>query len=384
MDDLGSETALTTGTRVRELIADGRDVVQLHIGEPDFDTPEHVIEAADRALRDGATHYSPPLGLPSFREAIAADAGARSGRTVDPGRVVVTPGAKPALSLALMALVEPGDEVIVPDPGFPIYPSMTRYLGGTPIALPLRAEAGFRPDVDELRSLVGPRTRLLVINSPSNPSGEVLTPADLEGIAAVAIEHDLVVITDEIYSRLVHDGEPCSILQVEGMAERTVVIDGLSKTYAMTGWRLGWAIVPAGLVEAMERLVINVLTCTAAHAQLAGVAALTGPQAPVEAMLAEFRARRDLVLDGLGMVPGIRTSTPSGAFYVFPDVGGTGLDGDAFAQRLLEEAGVSVLSGSGFGRMATDHVRISYANSRPTLQIALERMAAFVDAVHAS
>jgi aspartate/methionine/tyrosine aminotransferase len=298
--------------------------------------------------------------------------------------VVVTPGAKPALSLALMALVEPGDEVIVPDPGFPIYPSMTRYLGGTPIALPLRAEAGFRPDVDELRSLVGPRTRLLVINSPSNPSGEVLTPADLEGIAAVAIEHDLVVITDEIYSRLVHDGEPCSILQVEGMAERTVVIDGLSKTYAMTGWRLGWAIVPAGLVEAMERLVINVLTCTAAHAQLAGVAALTGPQAPVEAMLAEFRARRDLVLDGLGMVPGIRTSTPSGAFYVFPDVGGTGLDGDAFAQRLLEEAGVSVLSGSGFGRMATDHVRISYANSRPNLQIALERMAAFVDAVHAS
>jgi aspartate/methionine/tyrosine aminotransferase len=384
MDVLGSESAVTTGTRVRELQAVGRDIVQLHIGEPDFDTPAHVIEAAERAMQDGATHYSPPLGLPAFREAIAADTGERVGLAIDPGHVVVAPGAKPALTLALMALVGPGDDVLVPDPGFPIYPSMTRYLGGTPVPLPLRPEHDFRPDLDELRALVTPRTRLLVINSPNNPSGGVLTPADLEGMATVALEHDLVVLTDEIYGRLVHEGEPGSILQVEGMRERTVVVDGLSKTYAMTGWRLGWAIVPPALVEPMERLVINSYTCTAAFAQVAGVAALSGPQDAVEAMLAEFRARRDLVLEGLRRISGLETRTPPGAFYVFPDVSGSGLDGDTFAHRLLEEAGVSVLAGSGFGTVATDHVRLSYANSRPNLELALERLAAFVAASRAT
>jgi aspartate/methionine/tyrosine aminotransferase len=293
--------------------------------------------------------------------------------------VAVTPGAKPVLTYALNALIGPTDEVIVPDPGFPIYASMVRFLGGVPVPIPLRAELSYRPDLDELRSLVSPRTRMIVLNSPNNPTGGMLTRADLEGVAAIALAHDLVVLTDEIYSRLVHEGQAYSMLQVEGMAEHTIVLDGLSKTYAMTGWRLGWAILPAALVEPFERQIINSVTSTATFAQLAGVAALTGPQQPVAAMLAEFGARRKLMTEGLAELPGIRAVAPPGAFYVFPDVGDTGLDGATFARRLLEEAGVSTVAGTDFGDVATDHVRISYANSQANLTIALDRMAEFLE-----
>lgn len=378
MDRIGTETAFEAAARARALAEQGRDIVHLHLGEPDFDTPANVIEAARRAMADGHTHYAPPLGVPLFREAIAADFGRRRGVRMDPGRVVVTPGAKPVMAFTLMALVEPGDEVIVPDPGFPIYESLTRFVGATPVPIPLRAENGFRMDPDELRSLVRQRTRLLVFNSPQNPTGAVLTQADIESIASIAMGNDLVVLADEIYARIVHDGKHHSILEVQGMDERTIVLDGLSKSHAMTGWRLGWGILPGALVPAFERLLINTVSCTATYAQIAGAEALEGPQDAVDAMVAEFRARRRLIIEGLNALPGVSASMPAGAFYAFPNVSGTGMDGPAFADRLLDEAGVSVLPGSAFGGNARDSLRVSYANSQANLVIALERMARFL------
>jgi aspartate aminotransferase len=378
MDHIGTESAFEAAARARALADQGRDIVHLHLGEPDFDTPVNIIEAGRRAMADGHTHYAPPPGVPLFREAIAADFSRRRGVRVSADRVVVTPGAKPVMSFALMALVGPGDEVIVPDPGFPIYESMTRFMGATPVALPLRAENGFRIDLDELRALVTPRTRMLIYNSPQNPTGSVLTRDDLEGVAAVAIANDLVVLADEIYSRLIYEGEHHSILEVDGMAERTIVLDGLSKTYAMTGWRLGWGILPPPLVPVFTRLLINTVSCTATFAQLAGVEALSGPQDAFEAMSAEFRARRTLIVDGLNALPGVVAPMPHGAFYAFPDVSATGLDGRTLADRLLDEAGVSVLSGTAFGAEAVSSLRVSYANSRANLGIALERMADFL------
>jgi aspartate/methionine/tyrosine aminotransferase len=383
VDQLGTESAFEAGARAQALRDAGRDIISLHIGEPDFETPANIVEAAQRALSDGQTHYAPPLGLPVFREAIAADFSRRQGLDVIPDRVVVTPGAKPVLSFALMALAGPGDEVILPDPGFPIYESMTRFVGAAPVPIPLRMEHEFRLDLDELRALVSPRTRVLIVNSPHNPTGSMLTQHDLEGIAAIAMAHDLVVLADEIYGRLVHEGEHRSILAIEGMAERTIVLDGLSKTYAMTGWRLGWGILPAALVPVFERLLINTVSCTATFAQVAGAEALSGPQDAVEAMVAAFRARRSLILDGLAALPGIRVLPPPGAFYAFPEVSGTGLTGATLADRLLSEAGVCLLAGTGFGRIATNHLRVSYANSEPNLRAALERMADYLAAVTA-
>jgi len=378
MDHIGTESAFEAAARARALAESGRDVVHLHLGEPDFDTPPNIVEAARRALADGHTHYAPPLGVAVFREAIAADFSRRRGVSVSPDRVVVTPGAKPVMAFALMALVGPGDEVIVPDPGFPIYESMTRFMGATPVPIPLRAENGFRLDLDELRALISPRTRMLFFNSPGNPTGGVLRQSDIEGIAAIAMAHDLVVLADEIYSRIVYDGEHHSILEVEGMEERTIVLDGLSKTYAMTGWRLGWGILPPALVPVFERLLINTVSCTATFAQVAGAEALNGPQDAVDAMVAEFRARRTLVVEGLDALSGVTAPIPAGAFYAFPDVSGTGLSGSAFTHRLLDEVGVSVLSGTAFGGHAANAVRVSYANSRVNLEIALERMAEFL------
>jgi aspartate aminotransferase len=380
IEDLGTESAFSVGVRVSALRDQGRDVIALHIGEPDAPTPVNVVAAAERAIADGYTHYGPPLGLAVFREAIANEVGRRLGVTVDPEHVVVTPGAKPVIAMALLALAGPGDEVIVPDPGFPIYASLVAFVGATPVALPMPPEAGGNVDLGALRDRVSPRTRVLILNSPANPSGQTIAAEDLEAIASLALAHDFVVISDEIYSRLVWDGAHHSMLQVPGMAERTIVVDGLSKTYAMTGWRLGWGIVPAGLVEAFELLIVNTVSCTATFAQLAGVEALTGPQDAVLAMQAEFRARRSLIIDGLSRVPGIQVSMPPGAFYAFPNVAGTGMDGDTFATGLLERGGVSTLAASGFGTVGTDHVRISYANSRAALTEALQRISGFVDA----
>src|ERR1700690_3250810 len=298
--DIGTETAFEAAARARALEATGRKVIHLEIGEPDFDTPPNVREAAKRALDAGWTHYGPFMGLPELREAIAADASARRGISVDPATVVVTPGAKPIMFFALLALAQPGDEIIYPDPGFPIYESMTRFVGATPVPLPLREENDFRLDVDELRRLVTPRTRLIIFNSPANPTGGVLTREDQEGIADVAREHDIPVLADEIYMRILYDGaEHHSIASLPGMAERTIILDGFSKTYAMTGWRLGYGILPEALVPAFGRLVINSVSCVASFEQVAAVEALTGPQDAVEAMVREFDARRKLVVAGL-------------------------------------------------------------------------------------
>ena len=368
MDHIGTETAFEAAARARALAATGRDIIHLHLGEPDFDTPPNIVEAAARALADGQTHYAPPPGVPVFREAIAADFSRRRGVEVTPDRVVVTPGAKPVMAYLMMALVGPGDEVIVPDPGFPIYESMTRFMGATPVPIPLRPERDFRLDLDELRSLITPRTRLLVFNSPQNPTGAVMTRSDIEGVAAIAMAHDLVVLADEIYSRILYEGEHVSILSVEGMEERTVVLDGLSKTYAMTGWRLGWGILPKPLVPVFERLLINTVSCTATYAQFAGAEALNGPQDAVEVMVRELRARRELIVAGLNALPGVTAPMPHGAFYAFPDVSGTGLTGRTFADRMLMEAGVSLLSGTAFGQQGVNSLRVSYANSQENLR----------------
>jgi aspartate/methionine/tyrosine aminotransferase len=380
MGTIGTESAFEVAARARALEAEGRDIVHLEIGEPDFDTPANVRAAAKRALDEGATHYAPFAGVPALREAIAEDATARKGFAVTPDRVFVTVGGKGVMLYAILGLVDPGNEVIVPDPGYPIYESLVRFVGATPVPIPIRMANDLRLDVEELASLITPRTRMIVINSPANPTGGVLTRADLERIAALATEHDLAVLADEIYGRIVYDGtEHVSIASLPGMAERTIVLDGFSKTFAMTGWRLGYAIVPQALVRAYGQLIINSISCAPTFAQIGAVEALRGPQAAVEAMVAEFRVRRDLVVDGLNAIAGIRCLRPSGAFYAFPDVSATGLTGAELADRLLLEAGVCVLPGTAFGGVGTGSIRISYANSRENLGRALERLRALVE-----
>src|SRR3954454_7118735 len=335
MGSIGTETAFEAAARARALEATGRSIVPLEIGEPDFDTPANAREAAKEALDGGATHYAPFAGIPALREAIAADATARKGFPVTPDRVFVTVGGKGVMVYAILALVDPGDEVIVPDPGYPIYESLTRFVGATPVAIPIRMENEFRLDVDELASLITPRTRLIVINSPANPTGGVLTRQDLERIAELAIRHDLLVLADEIYGRILYDGmEHVSIASLPGMADRTIVLDGFSKTFAMTGWRLGYAIVPQTLTAMYGQLIINTISGVATFAQVGAVEALEGPQDDVDAMVVEFKARRDLIVNGLNAIPGIECLTPTGAFYVFPRISGTGLSGADLAERL--------------------------------------------------
>ena len=379
MDRIGTETAFEAAARARALEATGRSVIHLEIGEPDFDTPANIREAAKRALDQGATHYTPTVGIPELRAAIAADASARKGFSVTPDRVVVTPGGKPVMFFAILALIGEGDEVIYPDPGFPIYESMASYVGGKAVPCPIRQENGFRLDPGELASLVTPRTRLIIINSPANPTGGVSTREDIEQIAAVAREHELVVLADEIYGRILYEGEHVSIASLPGMAERTIVLDGFSKTYAMTGWRLGYGIVPEPLITPFSRLLVNSVSCTNAATQWAGVEALTGPQDSVDAMVAEFRVRRDLIVDGLNSIPGVKCLLPAGAFYAFPDISGTGLTGAEMTEKLLFEGGVSVLAGTAFGNVGRNHLRISYANSRANLVEAIARMRSVIE-----
>ncbi len=379
MDSIGTETAFEVSARARALAATGKDIVYLQIGEPDFDTPSNVREAAKKALDDGLTHYPPYAGLPDLRAAIAEDTTARRGFTAKPENVFVTVGGKGVMVYAIMALVDPGDEVIVPDPGYPIYESITRFVGGTPVPIPLRQANEFRMDLDELAALITPRTKLLVINSPENPTGGVLTRTDMERVAELAQRHDLVVLSDEIYGRILYDGaEHVSIASLDGMADRAITLDGFSKTYAMTGWRMGYAIVPDWLVKAYSQLVINTISGVTAFAQAGGIEALRGPQAEVEAMVEEFRARRDLVVDGLNEIPGFDCLRPQGAFYVFPDISETGMSGADLAEKLLLEAGVCVLAGTAFGGIGENHIRISYANSRENLSEALRRIRSFV------
>ncbi len=379
MASIGTETAFEAAARARALEAQGRSVVHLEIGEPDFDTPANVREAAKRAIDEGRTHYPPFPGIPELRDAIAADTAKRRGFAPDPQNVFVTVGGKGVMYYAILALVDPGDEVIVPDPGYPIYESVTRFVGGTAVPIAIRRENNFRLDPDELASLVTPKTRLIVINSPANPTGGVLTRDDLERISAIAIEHDLVVLSDEIYSRILYTGQHVSIAALPGMAERTIVLDGFSKTWAMTGWRLGYGIVPGWLNQGFGRLIINTVSGATTFAQVGAVEAIAGPQDEVERMVEEFKARRDLVVDGLNAIPGVSCLRPEGAFYVFPEISGTGITGAQLADKLLNEAGVSVLAGTAFGQVGANHIRLSYATSRENIEEALRRMRTVIE-----
>ncbi|HYE90396.1 MAG TPA: pyridoxal phosphate-dependent aminotransferase [Terriglobales bacterium] len=374
MARLGTESAFEVLARAKALERQGREIVHLEIGEPDFDTPAHIREAAKRALDAGATHYGPSAGLPELREAIARHVSATRNIDVRAEQVVVTPGAKPIMFFAIMALVGQGDEVLYPNPGFPIYESVIDFVGGTAIGVPLREATGFNFDMDFFERHVSSKTKLIIVNSPQNPTGGVLERAQLERIAAVARERDIAVLTDEIYRHFLYDGEFVSILGQPGMPERTILLDGFSKSYAMTGWRLGYGVMPVPLAEHVTRLMVNSASCTASFVQLAGVAALEGEQAAVGRMVAEFRRRRDLVVDGLNRLPGVKCALPRGAFYVFPNITATGRSSAEIAQRLLDEAGVAVLAGTAFGEHGEGYLRLSYANSEANLRKALERM----------
>jgi len=375
MSHIGTETAFEAAARARALEATGRTVIHLEIGEPDFDTPRHIKDAAARGLLDqGMTHYTAAEGIAPLREAIAADVKRWKGIETTPQQVVVTPGAKPIMFFAMLALINEGDEVIYPNPGFPIYESMAEYVGGVAVAAPLREENDFRMDVAEVARLVTPRTRLLVINSPHNPTGSILTADDIQALAAIAIEHDLVVLADEIYGRLQYEGEPLSIATLPGMAERTITLDGFSKTFAMTGWRLGYGIVPTWLQPTYSRLVINSVSCTNAFAQAGALAALTGPQDEPAAFRTEFMARRELIVAGLNAIPGVTCVMPHGAFYVFPNVSSFGRSSTEIATHLLYDAGVCGLAGTAFGRYGEGYLRFSYANSRENITAAVERI----------
>jgi aspartate/methionine/tyrosine aminotransferase len=371
---LESEGAFDVLVQARALEAAGRDVIHLEIGEPDFPTPAFIREAAVRALEEGHTRYGPPAGLPELREAIAEVVAARCGVPVHPEEVVVTPGAKPIMFFAALALVEPGREVIYPDPGFPIYRSVAAFAGGRPVPVPLREAQGFAFDLDALAAAVNPRTALLILNSPQNPTGGVLGLEDLEAIAEITGRHGVPVLADEVYHRFLYEGEHRSILSLPGLKERVILLDGFSKTYAMTGWRLGFGVMPRPWAEAMARLMVNSNSCTATFTQRAGLAALTGDQEPVAAMVAAFRRRRDLVVAGLNGIPGVRCLAPRGAFYAFPNVSGLGRPAQALADFLLHEAGVALLSGTAFGANGEGYLRLSYAAGEDRLREALRRM----------
>ncbi len=375
MKTLGTETAFEVLVRARALEAQGKDIVHLEIGEPDFDTPGFIRSAAKQALDNGFTHYGPAPGLPALRKAIADNMSARLGVPFHQNQVVVTPGGKPIMFFVIMACVDEGDEVIYPNPGFPIYESVINFVGGKPVPLPLREEKQFRADIDELERLITPKTRMLIINTPGNPTGGILTKEDTRRIADLAVKHDLIVLSDEIYSRILYDGfEHVSITAFPGMPERTVILDGFSKTFAMTGWRLGFGIMPEELVPKVAQLQINSNSCTASFVQMAGVSALSGPQNEIDDMVKEFTRRRDVIVDGLNAIPGFRCHRPLGAFYVFPNITGTGKPSKVLADHLLEQAGVACLSGTAFGAYGEGYLRFSYANSVENITKALDRI----------
>jgi aspartate aminotransferase len=374
MGRLGTETAFEVLARARALEAQGRHIIHLEIGEPDFDTPANITEAAIAALQRGETHYTPAAGIPQVRDAIARHISRSRDIEIGPEHVVLTPGAKPIMFFAILALVEEGDEVVYPNPGFPIYESMINFAGGKAVPLPLRMEHDFRFDHDELRSLVNSRTKMIILNSPQNPTGGVLEEADLRLIAELAQDHDAIVLSDEIYERLIYDQSHYSITMIPGMLERTIILDGYSKTYAMTGWRLGYGVMPEALAQRVTRLATNAHSCVAAFSQFAAIEALEGPQDAVEQMRQAFEARRDLIVTGLNEIPGFRCVMPGGAFYAFPNIEGTGRSSGWLADYLLQEAGVACLKGESFGQYGTGFIRFSYANSQENIREALRRI----------
>lgn len=374
MSRLGTESAFDVFAKAKRLEAQGRSIIHLEIGQPDFPTPFPICEAAFRAMKDGYTGYTPAAGLLEFREAIAEHITTSRGVEIHPDAVVVTPGAKPIIFFTLLALVNEGDEVIYPNPGFPIYESVINFVGAKAVPLPLREDVKFRFHLDDLIDAVSNRTRLLILNSPQNPTGGLLQKEDLQAIAELANRHNFYILSDEIYSRILYEGEHTSIIQFPGMKDRTILLDGHSKTYAMTGWRLGYGIYPKHLVEGVTRLMINSNSCTCAFTQMAGMEALKGSQECVDQMVAEFQRRRDVVVEGLNAIAGIHCLKPAGAFYAFPNVQELSLECNALADYLLEEAGVSILAGTAFGKYGDGYLRISYANSLENIQEALERM----------
>ena len=374
MNRLGVESAFEVLVKARALEAQGRSIIHLEIGEPDFPTPCHIVEAGKKALDDGFTKYGPTQGLPALREAIAADVSASRCIQVGAEHVCVVPGAKPIMYYTLLALVQEGDEVIFADPGFPIYESMIRYTGATPVPIPLLESRGFSLDPNVLREKLTPRTKMIILNSPHNPTGGLIPQNDIAEIAAMLRDRDVIVLSDEIYRRIVYEGTPVSIASYPGMLEKTIILDGFSKTYSMTGWRLGYGVMPTWLVNAVNMLMVNSNSCTASFTQMAGLAALTGPQDCVDEMVAEFRRRRDAIVAGLNQIPGFRCTLPAGAFYAFANTEGTGIPSKILAERILQEAGVACLNGGGFGKQGEGYVRFSYVNSLANIQDALERI----------
>lgn len=374
---LGTETAFEVLVRARALEAQGKNIVHLEIGEPDFDTPQNIIDSAKNALDNSWTHYGPSAGLPQAREAVAAYFNKTRGReTYTANNVVITPGAKPIIFYGLMAVINEGDEVIYPNPGFPIYESVINYLKAVPVSLPLKEEREFRFDIADLEARITPKTKMLILNTPQNPTGGILTKEDLQAIAELAVKHDFIVFSDEIYSQITYDGfQHESITQFPGMLERTIVLDGYSKTFAMTGWRLGYGMFPEHVAQVVAKLQTNCTSCAPAFTQIAGIEALTDNSLPrVNEFIAEFKKRRDTIVDGLNKIPGFRCHSPKGAFYVFPNITGTGMTSQECADYLLYEAGVACLSGTAFGAEGEGFIRFSYANSVENIEEALKRI----------
>ena len=378
MERIGVENAFSVLVRARALEAQGRDIIHLEIGEPDFPTPRHIVEAGKRALDEGWTHYGPSQGLPELREAIASYICRTRGVKVGAQHVCVVPGGKPIIFFPMMALLEPGDEVIYPNPGFPIYESMINFLGAKPVPIPLLEERGFSFDLNLLRDRLSSKTKMLILNSPHNPTGGVIPAEDIRAIAEMVRDRDLVVLSDEIYSRICFGEPPLSITTLPGMLEKTIILDGFSKTYAMTGWRMGYGVMPEWLVDSVNKLMVNSNSCTASFTQRAGIAALNGPQDEVGKMVAEFRRRRDAFCAGLNAMPGIRCAIPGGAFYAYPNINETGWKSDDLADALLNQAGVACLSGTSFGAYGEGYLRFSIANSYEKLMSAIDRIGKFL------
>ena len=380
MNNILVEGAFAVLVKARALEAQGKSVIHLEIGEPDFDTPKHVIEEAKTALDQGWTHYGPTQGLPELRKSLAEYVSRTRGIHVGPERVCVAPGGKPIIFFPMLSLLEEGDEAIYPNPGFPMYESMIQVSGAKAVPIPLVESRGFSFDLDVFRRSLNDRTKMVVLNSPQNPTGGVMPEEDLRAIADLVRDRDLVILSDEIYSRLVFGKRHFSIASLPGMLEKTIILDGFSKTYALTGWRLGYGVMPTWLVDAVNKMMVNSISCTASFTQRAGIAAIEGPQDDAEAMVAEFLRRRDAFVGGLNQLPGFRCAVPEGAFYAFPNVEGTGIPSKELAERLLNEAGVACLDGSAFGAYGAGYLRFSYANSMENLLEALSRIARFLEA----
>jgi aspartate/methionine/tyrosine aminotransferase len=376
---LKPEGAYQVLARANQLEAAGKEIIHLEIGQPDYATFENVSQAGIEAIRAGKTRYTPPAGMPPLREALAEDAGRRRGIEVHPDEVVVSPGGKPNLFFPTLALVEPGDEVIYPNPGFPTYEAMIKVAGGVPVAVPLLEQNQFSFDLDAFDRLINEKTRLIILNSPSNPTGGVIPPRDLEHIASQAERYNCWVMSDELYTRIVYDGlEALSIASLPGLKERTIIVDGFSKTYSMTGWRLGFGIMPKEFAARVDLLLTHSIGSTAHFTQFAGLEAVTGPQDMVEVMVSEYQRRRDVIVDGLNAIPGFTCQKPQGAFYVFPNITGTGMGSTDLANLILEKAGVALLPGNSFGGYGEGYLRLSYANSIENIQKGLERIKAIL------